>query len=186
MKNEFRRLRSLPCGQTSPGWLAGLPQDEARWWLCCGRSGNGKTVRHTWWFIVLILFAGCYDDRGLKPTEGVVTFEGSPVTTGVVTFYPTRGRPASAKLDTSGRYQLASFDAGDGVAPGEYRVTIKAVEIESVADDGYASGGRLRWLVPQKYSEIKTTPLQVTISDESAGRIDFELPVAANSTPGGE
>jgi hypothetical protein len=75
---------------------------------------------------------GCDDSRlPLVPVSGVVTFDGGPCPgQGQVTFQPAEvepglpRRPAAGKFDRDGRYEATSFEPGDGLTPGRYKVVI--------------------------------------------------------------
>ena len=82
----------------------------------CGAIGSGKTP-------------------DLLPVKGKVTFKGKPLTKGTVTFEPDGfGRPARGPLQADGSFVLSTLKEGDGVVPGEHRVSITGVE-KSLAKD---------------------------------------------------
>ena len=63
---------------------------------------------------------------------GTVTFDGAaPPANGIVYFLPIEvaegfpRRPASGKFTTDGRFEVTSFEPGDGLAPGTYRVRVE-------------------------------------------------------------
>lgn len=60
------------------------------------------------------------------PVKGKVTYKGQPVTSGRVVFEPEgRGREAHGEIMPDGTYELTSFNQGDGVPTGDYRVSVK-------------------------------------------------------------
>ena len=131
----------------------------------------------------------------LVPVAGQVTVDGKPVTTGQVAFFPESGRPAIGSIDSDGRYELKTYEPGDGAEPGKYRVTITARNIPP--DDGptyssfedemrgvsaepaqpkcsRASSPRITWIVPEKYSSRSSTDLEVEVNSDGED-IDFQL-----------
>ncbi|TWT35367.1 hypothetical protein KOR34_02580 [Posidoniimonas corsicana] len=134
---------------------------------------------------------GCGSNRdGLVEVSGVVTMDGEPLTTGRVEFFPDSGRPASGQIDSEGRYQLSTYEKGDGAKPGNYVVTVtsrivpdEGVSYKSMEDElrGVQSGSRapsgpakVKWLAPQKYSNRTTSDLTAEVSDGGA-EIDLNL-----------
>jgi len=64
----------------------------------------------------------------------MVTYQGKPLAGAVITFVPTGadGEAASAFTDSNGKYALATWEAGDGARPGEYRVKVSKQEQQAV------------------------------------------------------
>jgi Carboxypeptidase regulatory-like domain len=76
---------------------------------------------------VLVAGAGC---GGGHTVEGVVTLDGKPLHWATVTFTSQdgSGRTASGVTDEDGRFRLTSVKYGDGVRPGDYKVTVTIAE----------------------------------------------------------
>jgi hypothetical protein len=80
-----------------------------------------------------LLVAGCGPDRpDMVPVSGKVTFGGAaPPGEGAIYFAPIEvaegaaRRPGRAMFDTSGRYEVTSFEDADGLVPGTYRVRLE-------------------------------------------------------------
>jgi hypothetical protein len=104
-----------------------------------------------------LVLAGC-GGGGPKivPVSGTVTIDGQPLTYGHVQVIPTGWRPASGRLDGNGRFTLTTTVANDGCAVGTHPVAILAGE--SLTPE------TMKWHAPQKYSDIQTSNLTVTIS----------------------
>ena len=121
---------------------------------------------------------------------GSITFDGNVVPAGNVQFWPESGRPARGSIAEDGTYSLTTFGKDDGAIVGSHRVTIQATQ---VSDQGPAVGStaeeiahysqknakrirasRVKWIVPQRYSEVDTTPLVATVVS-GANIIDFNL-----------
>lgn len=127
---------------------------------------------------------GC-GDNGMSQVTGVVTLDGAPLTTGRVQFFPTEGYPSKGDIQPDGSYELSTKEPGDGVKPGEYRVTVEAVEVSTTGSppkslmDELQGGGsdyraESRSLVPPIYSQTISTPLTETVA-EGQNTIDIKL-----------
>jgi hypothetical protein len=141
----------------------------------------------------LVLIAGCGDDTGLDkryPVSGTVTYNDKPVEKGQISFIPAdpgKQRPANGFIE-NGRFTLTTATSGDGALPGNYRVTIKAVQtddskiIETVVKKG--GGGRqqdiakatanAKLLVPPKYQLPETSELEAKV-EEKSNTFDWKL-----------
>jgi hypothetical protein len=100
--------------------------------------------------------AGC-GERGPKivPVSGMVTIDGQPLTYGHVQVLPAGWRPASGRLDGSGRFTLTTNTPNDGCPVGTHPVVILASE--SLTPE------TTKWHAPSKYADEKTSTLTVTI-----------------------
>ncbi len=82
---------------------------------------------------LLLLIAGC---NKLKPLGGKVTFsDGKPLTTGMVVFQ-TSTFEARGALDKEGKYQVGSYNNGDGIPPGTYQVFISGASQLEMGEKG--------------------------------------------------
>lgn len=148
----------------------------------------------------VLFVSGCGKDTGHRKTTGVVTYNGAPVEGATVVFIPQvqGGASGSAITDAQGAYSANSGSVGEGLLPGEYKVTIS--KREEVVDEDQAAyeageityeelqerkygGGQLSGvgavgesLVPEIYSNAAATPLTVTVTDDaSKNKFDFDL-----------
>lgn len=154
-------------------------------------SGLGKSC----WIVGLLLAVGCGSgDRGLVPVEGQVTIDGKPITSGRIEFFPESGRPAIGNIDSEGRYQLQTYEPGDGAKPGNYRVAItsqlipeEVPQYNSLEDEmrgnvseaakaqrSVGSSSRMTWVVPKRYSNRTSSDLNAVVSKD-AKNVDFQL-----------
>ena len=83
--------------------------------------------------IALPCWTGCGDKsqlKGLVPVEGVVYYDGTPLEGAAVKFFPedVSGRTATAMTGADGKFVLMTLNPKDGVAPGEYKVTVVKYE----------------------------------------------------------
>lgn len=78
---------------------------------------------------LLVATSGCggSDFPEPVPVSGTILYQGKPVEDARVTFLSTgegKGRSASGKTDSEGKFKLTTFSTGDGAIPGEYTVTV--------------------------------------------------------------
>jgi hypothetical protein len=134
---------------------------------------------------------GC-GDTGKPPlgrVSGKVTYNGQPVTKGIVSFVPRggpgsqTGQTATGEIGSDGSYTLTTFDKGDGAVLGEHTVLVSARE-EDPAIKGHGmpipdAKGRVnikpaKLLVPEKYATVANSPLRYTVH-EGDNKNDIEL-----------
>ncbi len=134
---------------------------------------------------VLALLCGC-SDSGLTPVRGTVTFEGEPLPTGSVRFFPAEGgRPSIGQIQPDGTYELSTTEPGDGAKPGQYKVAIESVEstqagpaptsLEQEMEMGGTGNTSVTYLLPQEYSSHQSSGLTATV-EAGDNTIDFKLP----------
>jgi hypothetical protein len=133
------------------------------------------------------LLAGCGPSRpATVPVSGRVTWQGKPVVTGRITFYPVTGRPATSPIAPDGTYRLTTFRPDDGAILGKHCVTISASQTahvkvpKSMAEEARTGmfgqeAPKIEWLVPEKYSQPGTSPLTAEVTADQKP-IDFNLP----------
>lgn len=172
--------------------------------------------RCTWFmaFIGLGSLAGCGSDPFVEnrpevvPVTGVVTLGGAPVEGATVTFVNTTGmapgeqvtgRSSVGRTDQSGRFELTTFESGDGAVPGEYTVTVTKYEVQVTGGGGTTTdvteeGGSLEGesytapgeddsanddtatnLLPEKYASAKSSGLTVTVKADGENDIPISL-----------
>jgi hypothetical protein len=141
-----------------------------------------------------MVFTGCSGGPRLGKVSGKVTFNGKPVPTGTIMFYPDSGPAAVGAIGPDGTYTLTTIKSGDGAVVGSHRVTIQATSVGSgsLADPSSFEDemqlaqrkdpkakvlvpGKVDWLVPEKYSRPDTTDLTATV-EPGTNTIDFLLP----------
>jgi hypothetical protein len=141
----------------------------------------------------VVVVVGCSDDSGLGQrykVSGTVTYKGEKVSKGTVNFEPAKageGRAATGTIE-NGYYELSTAGGGDGALPGDYNVTIKALDIDMSSavstkeglpkvHEGDAAFQKAvksgRSLVPTKYSLASTSGLTAKV--DGAKTIDFPL-----------
>ena len=112
--------------------------------------------------------AGCGSGASLTGSVfGKVTYNGQPLTTGVVTFVNEKtGSGASGGLDSSGTYSIRL------IRTGEYNVSIHMRPPPPEAPVEVA--GALRLNIPDKYQDARTSGLTATVK-EGKNTADFCL-----------
>lgn len=108
------------------------------------------------------------------PVKGEVTLKGAPVAGAAVSFQAKDGSRSSIGItDASGRYELTTFERGDGAVPGDYRVAItkftQAVVESKTADGKYdPPAGPIpepKNELPAKYATAEKSGLESTVTD---------------------
>ncbi|MDG1991857.1 MAG: carboxypeptidase-like regulatory domain-containing protein [Pirellulales bacterium] len=135
-------------------------------------------------------FTGCGYRRPTQvKTAGTVTLDGEPVAQASLMFIPDSGRPASGNTNTNGAFELSSYGGNDGLPAGNYRVTVTKLvlkdkyqeqlkkletQAEEAAESGEASeavdvefsDNAYKNELPEKYAELDTTDINVTITKQ--------------------
>jgi hypothetical protein len=140
-----------------------------------------------------LIAIGCGDDSGLPkryPVRGTVNYKGQVVAKGRIDFLPSgnEGRAASGDI-IDGSYFLTTSVNGDGAIPGNYKVTVSAIDVELPPEAKSSPGGgqmfaqskargdvmkKAKVLVPKKFGSEKTTSLGAEVKAES-NKVDFNL-----------
>ena len=131
--------------------------------------------------VVLLCCLGC--GESLPATvSGTVTIDGQPLpegetVTGNVVFYPTAGGAAAfGDVSSGGKYKITTGST-KGLAPGDYKVTVRVIEMEPEPPGGYKVAPPQKLLSPPKYNDNEKTDLQVTVE---AGSQTIDLDLASN------
>jgi hypothetical protein len=98
------------------------------------------------------------------------------------------GRSATATTNSEGVFKAGTINPEDGALPGDYSVTIRKFETEispyqrmsDMDEQQQAAKGSLpipktRELLPKKYAKAATSGLTVTVDEEGAQDLKFEL-----------
>ncbi len=118
----------------------------------------------------------------MTPVRGIVTLDSKPVEGAAVMFMPNEGgRPATGITDERGEFDLQTEAPGDGALLGQHAVTVTLQETTGLMADpdglsgDIAPGGiRVKWFVPQRYSNPKTSNLTATV-ERGMRPVTFEL-----------
>lgn len=125
-----------------------------------------------------LMLAGC--SESLPATvSGVITIDGQQITEdanvkGNLVFYPTGGGAAAfGDIYSGGKYKVTTGST-KGLAPGEYKVTVRIVEMEPEPPGGYQTAPPQKLLSPARYNDNEKTELTATV-EEGSQTIDFDL-----------
>src|SRR5689334_13803161 len=97
---------------------------------------------------------------------GVVTLDGKPLPSGMVTYVPqipesAGGHPGIASIEGGGRYKLGNAESGRAkpLRPGQYVVTVVAMDVDR-------SRGKPapKLAIPERYADATRSPLRVTLA----------------------
>lgn len=128
----------------------------------------------------LICLAGC-GSSGLPTTvdvTGEVTFDGqSPPGPGIIYFLPHAAaegfplRPGSGDFDATGAYATTTFEPGDGLMPGSYKVYIECWETAPNME-----GNPVKSFVPKNFQSAETSGFELDVPAKGASlRMNFDV-----------
>jgi hypothetical protein len=139
------------------------------------------------------LLLGCEGDPGkpkLGRVSGKVTYNGNPVTKGLVTLVPSSGpgaktgQSATGEIGSDGSYTLTTFTDGDGAVLGEHVILVQSRE-EDPAIEGHGmpipdAQGRVKIkppksLVPERYASVDQSPLHFTVKEGDNSPLNIDL-----------
>lgn len=123
------------------------------------------------------------------PVTVTVTYNGQPAQGATVTFHPaaTQPRGAIATTDAQGRAAMWTFDPGDGVIPGPYKVTISKISAVSVPKPDQTNMAEYekalqkmqsqppKHELPEKYNGLASSGLTADVADKGRNEFAFEL-----------
>jgi hypothetical protein len=130
--------------------------------------------------VTTLIAAGCGGDGRpeMIPVTGKVTFNGAkPPGPGTLWFtideaapgFPSR--PATGDFDAEGNYSAKTFEPGDGLIPGKYKIRIDCWEVPPTM-----GGPPAKSFVPAKYQSPQTSELTVEIAPgEDAKEVNFDV-----------
>jgi hypothetical protein len=117
--------------------------------------------------------SGCSHRTPTYAVTGTVTYRGKPVEDAGVSFMPKGMRPASARTNAEGRFQLMTFVGTDGAAAGEHVVCIsKLVPAPSTKDEPYKMAKNI---LPERYGNPLKSPLKAKVTAAGPNDFTFDL-----------
>ncbi len=134
---------------------------------------------------------GCGGSAPVK-VRGRVSYDGQPVQSGKIMFFPASGRMALGNINADGTYVLTTFKPEDGAVVGTYRVAIEStrvgpdrwdtvksfdeeIKISHRPDNKIYLPGKVEWLVPQRYARPETSGLTARV-ESGVNEIMVEIP----------
>jgi hypothetical protein len=121
------------------------------------------------------------------PVRGLVTLRGAPVEGAEIKFQPKIGTTSAFGVtDAAGRYELTTFEGGDGAQPGEYIVTVfkyqePAQSSVSMDSPGYDATGKsavtapAKNLLPQRFAEPSNSGLMAVVKADVENEFNYDL-----------
>lgn len=134
-------------------------------------TGRTRLLAGAALMVAVLGVAGCDGGPKIVPVSGVVLLDGQPLAYGHVQVIPNGWRPASGRLDGSGRFTLTTTTPNDGCAVGTHPVAILAGE--SITPEN------TKWHAPKKYADASTSNLTVTISGPTS---DLKIELTSDGT----
>ena len=107
--------------------------------------------------LAVVLLSGCSDKPKLGKVTGTVTYKGTPLKEGSITFIPADGRSASGKIVEGKITEVTCFEVGDGAPVGSHKVIVQAVQ---GGPDMYAPA---KSLIPDSYGSVEKSGLTAEI-----------------------
>jgi hypothetical protein len=115
------------------------------------------------------------------PASGVVTLDGKPLEGATVQYMSqSHDLAAAGTTDAAGHFQLTTYDANDGAVDGPHKVVVKKTAYEEKKtkfDSPQEPSVALmpKELLPPKYANSTTTPIEVTVSTEGPNEATIEV-----------
>ena len=117
--------------------------------------------------LLFVACLGCSDGRPTRvPVSGTVLIDGKPLERGDVRLHAKNHRVAFGQLGPGGKFQLSTYELGDGCVVGTHPVSITASEVLSATS--------IRWHAPKKYGNASSSGIVVDVS-ESMNPVEIQL-----------
>ncbi len=118
-----------------------------------------------------VFILGCGDKSKTVSVKGTITYQGKPVSSGLINFMPVKGRLLGGPIGSDGTYSVK-------LPPGDYQVRIDApAPLPADWKEGMPAPKLGPPLVPEKYADYSTSGLAAKIGDQNRSQdVDFKLP----------
>ena len=103
--------------------------------------------------------------------HGKVLLDGQPLTSGVVTVWPSGGRAACDTIQSDGSFELTTYSSGDGALLGTHPVTVTRA---APAGERELSRAELAQ-IPTRYTSPEASKLTITVSADEENNPVLEL-----------
>lgn len=132
-------------------------------------------------FAAVLLAGGC-GGRGVEQVHvtGKVTLDGKPMPgPGTLYFNPTKAAgdepklPGTAEFGADGEYAAMTFEPGDGLVPGSYKVAVHCWEV-SPNEEGRAA----KSFIPKKYTSAGTSGFELVVPENTSSHT-FNVPLSS-------
>lgn len=130
--------------------------------------------------VCLALLAGCGRGPAMGQVDGLVTYNGQPVTNGTVLFVPESPGPgAQGTLDERGKFKLTTYEPGDGALAGPHRVAI-VPPTDFATLNAELKPGRMQRAttydnIPSKVRDHRTSEIRIEIKPGERTPVVLEL-----------
>ena len=140
------------------------------------------------WALACVIGCEGGGDAGPKvyPVTGTVTYNGQAVQGATVAFHGEKAtRMATGITDAQGRFELTSYEKGDGTVAGKNKVTVTkssgggagstgTVSMEEALESAQTQQEAKNEL-PAKYATVANSPLEYTVSESDQNDFTIEL-----------
>jgi hypothetical protein len=140
-----------------------------------------RKVVETMCLIAVVSLSGCNRGPELASVHGTLRYKGAPVPNATIAFNAAGKQPAITVTDSAGNYRVITPHVGEGISPGTYKITIRAIEDtgqapKSMMDEVNVMPNptKMRWLVPPLYADLAKTPLEREVQPGD-NTIDYDL-----------
>ncbi|QDV71150.1 hypothetical protein Poly24_48840 [Rosistilla carotiformis] len=153
---------------------------------------SARPLLNVLWAAPLICLVGCggpTSDRWTRDrppvyhVSGQVLLNGEPLDQATVIFQPVgpEGKPGTAVTDADGRFEVQTFDPGDGLTEGTHRVAIKKSGMVDkagniVAEVGEPGSVTEKNFVPTQYSDFEKSGIEIVVTASDDNELEpFQL-----------
>jgi hypothetical protein len=119
------------------------------------------------WLLAALMLLGAMgcknsDELETSPVSGSVLLDGKPVTSGIVTFVPSRGRAAKGEVNTAGKFTLSTYRDADGAIVGRHKAAVMVLRFDIRKGAG-----------PEQEQSIMAIPARYAVAEESG--LEYEV-----------
>ncbi len=124
-------------------------------------------------YLVVVLLAGCGSSGPeIASVKGTITLDGKPLPNATIVFIPPEGRPAGAKTNAEGKYELNFSNGRKGTMPGLNKIRLTTLSEASQDENGNAIPGS-KEIIPMQYNQMST--LEFLVEPGKQNIADFAL-----------
>lgn len=126
----------------------------------------------------LPFLVSCNGGPEMAAVTGIVYYNDEPLPYGSIMFQPERGQPATGKIQSDGKFEMASFRPGDGATVGMQKVRVNCYSSQAPGElakpvVGERSIGKL--LIPQHYTSLDASGLTADVQPGENQPFEFRL-----------
>jgi hypothetical protein len=116
--------------------------------------------------LALLFVAGCGSRPKLVTVTGKVIHKDKGLTPGSIFFHPTeaneyKGKEPSCLLAADGTFVMRTYPYGNGVPPGDYKVTLSPELAGRIGQSNYGDAAKTPWSVTVPDSGLKDHTFEV-------------------------